>query len=92
MVMNMQRQIQVLHYPTLKTVLLVEEALKKAKEPLSRYAIMKRLGNKVMKPTLDLIISYLEERGMALDTTKGVIWTYSPKEVMRLKISRGLEI
>ncbi|MFH1750811.1 MAG: hypothetical protein ABH863_03980 [Candidatus Micrarchaeota archaeon] len=90
--MKMQRQIQVLHYPTLKTVLLVEDELKKAKEPLSRYAILKRLGNKVMKPTLDLIISYLEERGMVLDTSKGVVWTYLPREAMRLKISRGLEI
>ncbi|MBI5225154.1 hypothetical protein HY989_04760 [Candidatus Micrarchaeota archaeon] len=88
----MQRQIQVLHYPTLKTVLLVEDTLKEAKEPLSRYAIMKRLGNKVMKPTLDLIISYLEERGMVLDSPKGVVWTYSPKESMQKKISRGLEI
>ncbi|MFH1257320.1 MAG: hypothetical protein V1658_00120, partial [Candidatus Micrarchaeota archaeon] len=82
----------VLHYPTLKTVLAVEEVLKEAKEPLSRYAITKRMGNKVMRQTLDVTLEYLTSRGMAMDTEKGVIWTYLPRKQMEAKIAAGREL
>ncbi|MFH0971765.1 MAG: hypothetical protein V1835_04325 [Candidatus Micrarchaeota archaeon] len=87
----MQKQ-QVLHYPTLKTVLAVEEVLREAKEPLSRYAITKRLGNKVMRQTLDVTLNYLANRGMAMDTEKGIIWTYLPRKQMKAKIAKGMEL
>ena len=77
------KTVQVLHYPTLKTVLLVEEILKEAKEPLSRYEIMKRAKNKVMRQTLNTIIGYMEKRGMVLDSEKGIVWTYTPPEKMK---------
>ena len=83
--------VQILHYPTLKTVLLVEEILKNAKEPLSRYEIMKRSENKIMRQTLNTTISYLEKRGMALDSEKGVIWTYTPPGKMRKWLRDSVE-
>ncbi len=82
------KTVQVLHYPTLKTVLLVEEILKEAKEPLSRYEIMKRAKNKIMRQTLNTIIDYMGKRGMALDSKKGIIWTYTPPEKMK-KLLKG---
>lgn len=83
---------QVLHYPTLKTVLLVEEILKEAKEPLSRYELLKRAGNKIMRPTLDVIIEYLEKRFMVLDTPKGIIWVYVPKDMMKRLMDASVEV
>ncbi|MDP2666630.1 MAG: hypothetical protein Q8P05_03970 [Candidatus Diapherotrites archaeon] len=84
--------MQVLHYPTLKTVLLVEEILKEAKEPLSRYELLKRAGNKIMRPTLDVIIEYFEKRFMVLDTPKGIIWVYTPKDRMKKLIQESVEV
>ncbi len=83
--------VQILHYPTLKTVLLVEEILKDAKEPLSRYELLKRAGNKIMRPTLDVIIEYLEKRFMVLDTPKGIIWVYVPKDKMKRLMDASVE-
>ena len=83
--------IQVLHYPTLKTVLMVEEILKEAKEPLSRYEIMKRAKNKIMRQTLNTIIDYMEKRGMVLDSEKGVIWTYTPPAKMKKLLKESVE-
>lgn len=77
------KTVQVLHYPTLKTVLMVEKILKEAKEPLSRYEIMKRAENKMMRQTLNTVIEYMEKRGMVLDSKKGVIWTYTAPEKMK---------
>ncbi|MBN2067558.1 MAG: hypothetical protein JW744_03760 [Candidatus Diapherotrites archaeon] len=84
--------IQVLHYPTLKTVLMVENILKEAKEPLSRYEIMKRSDNKVMRQTLNTILAYLEKRGMVLDSEKGVIWTYTPPSKMKKWLRESVEV
>ncbi len=84
--------VQVLHYPTLKTILMVEEILKEAKEPLTRYEIMKRANNKVMRQTLDTIIDYLEKRGMVLDSEKGIIWTYTPPEKLKRLLRSSVEV
>lgn len=84
--------VQILHYPTLKTVLLVEEILKEAKEPLSRYELLKRAGNRIMRPTLDVIIEYLEKRFMVLDTSKGIIWVYVPKDKMKRLMDASVEV
>ena len=83
--------MQVLHYPTLKTVLAVEHILKDAKEPLSRYEIMKRSKNSIMRQTLNTIIEYLEKRGMVLDSKKGVIWTYTPPAKMKRLLKESVE-
>ena len=84
--------MQILHYPTLKTVLLVEEILKDAKVPLSRYELLKRAGNRIMRPTLDVIIEYLEKRYMILDTPKGILWVYMPKDKMKRLMDASVEV
>jgi len=86
------KTVQILHYPTLKTVLMVENILKKAKQPMSRYEIMKRSENKIMRQTLNTIIEYLEKRGMVLDSEKGVIWTYTPPAKMRRWLKDSVEV
>ena len=82
---------QIMHYPTLKTVLMVEKILKTAKEPLSRYEIVKRSKNKIMRPTLNTIIGYMAKRGMALDSKKGIIWTYTTPEKMNKLLKESVE-
>ncbi|MFH1391957.1 MAG: hypothetical protein ABIH20_06610 [Candidatus Diapherotrites archaeon] len=85
------RTNQVMHYPTLKTVLMIEGILKKAREPLSRYEIIKRSDNKIMRPTLNIIIEYMGQRGMVLDSKKGIIWTYTPPQKMRKLLEESVE-
>ena len=85
-------ETKLIHYPTLKTVLMVEEILKEAKEPLTRYAIMKRTKNKVMRPTLNTVIEYMEQRGMVLDSKKGIIWTYTTPEKMKKLIRESVKL
>jgi phage pi2 protein 07 len=83
---------EVLHYPTLKTVLMVENILREAKEPLTRYEIMKRMKNKVMRQSLNIIIQYLVERNMVIDSEKGVLWVYTPKEKLNEWLKDSVEI
>ena len=83
---------EVLHYPTLKTVLMVEKILRDAKEPVSRYEIIKRMKNKIMRQTLNIIVQYLIERNMILDTDKGILWVYTPPKKMNEWLKDSVEI
>lgn len=67
---------QVLHYPRLDTVLNVEKVIKNAKEPLSKNEIDRRLPKKIMRPTLNLILEYLEESGKITMLKEGILWIY----------------
>jgi len=71
---------------------MVESVLRKAENMISREELKRRLPNKVMHQTLNLILEYLEERGMIIDSRKGILWVYNPSVKLRNAIERGREI
>ena len=82
----------VLHYPTLKTVLEVEKTLKNAELVLTKEEIKRRLPMKIMHQTLNLILNYLEERGMVLQGDKGVLWIYTSSKKLKKEMAKGTEV
>lgn len=78
-------ETMVLHYPRLDTILNVETLIKKAKNPLSKNEIDRRLSKKIIRPTLNLILSYLEESGKITQLKEGIIWIYSKDISSKLK-------
>lgn len=84
--------MKIIHYPSLKTVLMVEKVLKNAETIISREELKHRLPKKIMHQTLNLILRYLEEKGMILDSHKGILWTYNPSPKLKKAIKQGLEI
>jgi hypothetical protein len=85
-------QVQIMHSPTLNTVLMVEGVLQNAREILKVSALKRMLPKQVMHSTLLQILDYLQKSGKILITTKGVVWIFrSPAELERLKRG-GLEI
>ena len=87
-----QIQAQTMHSPTLDTVLMVEHTLQDAKGVIKIAVLKRRLPRKVMHQTLMRILDYLQESGKILITTKGVVWTYTPKDMMERLKKRGLEL
>ena len=85
---------EVLHYPRLDTILNVEKIVRTAMDPLSKNEIDRRLAKKVMRPTLNVILDYLEESGKIARLKEGVIWIYkdeiSPK--LRAKLKKGIAV
>ena len=81
-----------MHSPTLDTVLMVEHTLQDAKEVIKIAELKRRLPRKVMHQTLMRILDYLQKSGKILITTKGVVWTYAPKDMMERLKKRGLEL
>ena len=88
----MRMQTEVVHYPTLKTVLAIEEVVKKANSPISRNQILAKLQTGVMRSTLNLALDYMEKRGMVLETKKGFIWTFNPSKKLEKAEEEGLEV
>ena len=84
--------MQILHSPTLNTVIMVENTLKDAKQIIKVSELKRRLPKKVMHQTLLQILDYLQRSGKILITTKGVLWTYAPREEMERMKKGGLEI
>lgn len=88
----MQMQKEVVHYPTLKTMLAIEEVVRKANTPVSRNQILARLQTGVMRSTLNLVLDYMEKRGMVLETKKGFIWTFNPSKKLEKAEEEGLQV
>jgi predicted component of type VI protein secretion system len=83
---------QIIHYPNLKTMLVVENALRCAETMINREELKKRLPVKIMHQTLNVILEYMEERGMIIDSHKGILWIYNPSPKLQKAIQRGREI
>ena len=84
--------LQVAHSPTLNTVLMVEETLSKAKEPLSLAELKRRLSRQVMHSTLLQVLNYLQESGKIFIGTKGIVWVFAPRPEIEAMKRRGLRI
>lgn len=68
------------HWPTLKTVLMVEKTLKDSDGPISLEELKRKLRKKVMDQTLRLILAYLEDKGCVYIGQKGVSWIENKNE------------
>ncbi len=90
--MELYKQTPVIHYPSLRTVLMIEEVLKKAEIAIDREEIKRRLPVKIMHQTLNVILKYLEDKGLIFDGHKGVLWVYNPSSKLKRAIERGTEI
>ena len=75
---------EVLHYPRLDTVLMIEEAIKNAKEYPSKRQLWLSLKKKVMYQTFSIIIDYLEASNkIIIDRDGAIIWIWDPELVKR---------
>jgi len=90
--MEIYKEKNIIHYPSLRTMLLIEKTLKEADTIIDREELKRRLPVKIMHQTLNLILRYLEERGMILDSHKGILWIYNPSPKLRKAINNAREI
>jgi len=81
-----------IHYPTLKTMLMVEKVLRNAETMIDREELKRRMPSQIMHQTLNLILQYLENRGMIIDSHKGILWIYNPSPKLKKAIELGKEI
>ena len=83
---------QILHYPNLKTVLMVEEILQEADTVISKSELKRRLPTQVMHQTLTLILEYLEESGKIMIGEKGIAWIQQNNPKLKKLLERGVRV
>lgn len=90
--MEIYKMENIIHYPSLKTILMIEKVLKNAETVMDREELKRRLPVKIMHQTLNLILAYLEDKGMIIDSHKGILWIYNPSQKLKKAIENGGEI
>ena len=85
---------KILHYPRLDTVLRVEGIIKQGGGALSKNEIDRRLTKKIMRPTLNVILDYLEDGGKIAILKEGIIWIYKEdiSDNLREKIKNSVKV
>jgi len=78
----------ILHYPTLDSILIVEEAIQHMDYP-KKTELWKSLPKKMMYQTFCLIIDYLETSGkIMIDNDGRVVWIWNPEMIKKIRASR----
>ena len=89
-VKKIERQV---HWPTLNTVMMVEDTLKKMNESIISIAELKRkLPRQVNHITLMVILEYLERSNKIAVTLKGITWIENNNPNLKRAIIQGMEI
>ena len=82
-----------IHWPTLNTVMMVEDTLKKTNESVISIADLKRkLPRQVNHITLMVILQYLEKSGKIVAGLRGISWVYTDNKLLKKLISQGTEL
>jgi len=75
---------EVLHYPQLDTVLMVEEFIKQHSGEFKKRQLWENLPRKMMYQTFCVIFDYLIDSGkLAVDREGKVAWIWNPELVQR---------
>ncbi len=90
--MNKIKENAIIHYPNLKTVLMVEKILKKSNNLLTRKKLKELLPKKIMHQTLNIILQYLEESNKIFDGRKGILWIHNKNKKLQNLINQGIKV
>ena len=81
------------HWPTLNTVIMVEDTLKKMNESIITIAELKRkLPRQVNHITLMVILEYLERSNKIAVTLRGITWIENNNLNLKRAIMQGMEL
>ena len=93
MLQTKQIQERPVHWPTLNTVIMVEDTLKNMNESVISIAELKRkLPRQVNHITLMVILEYLERSNKIAVTLKGITWIENNNLNLKKAILRGVEL
>jgi len=84
---------RIIHSPTLSTILMVEDTLRKQDGPVSIEGLKRALPKKIMDQSLRIILFYLESKGLILIGPKGISWIANddPKFLRMIKKTKVIE-
>ncbi len=80
----------VLHYPRLDTILMIENAIKRADEYPTKAELLRSLPKKIMYQTFNLVIDYLQDSRKVIVTKDGrIVWVFADSAKLRKLLSKS---
>jgi len=77
---------EVLHSPTLESVIMVEKTIEKYSGECGKYQLWRKLPRKMMYQTFLLILDYLILSGkIIIDKDGCVLWIWNPRKIRELE-------
>ena len=80
-----------IHYPNLKTILLIEAFLEKQKSSVSKNYILNNIQKKIMRPTLNVALEYLELSGKISINKHGVEWIFDENKKLKMLLRKAAD-
>lgn len=75
---NVPKRPKIIHYPRLDTIMMIEDAIRSAKEYPTKAELLRHLPKKVMYQTFNLVLEYLQRSNKIIVTKDGrVIWVFA---------------
>ena len=84
--------MNILHYPKLDTILMVEKAIQCSDDYPTRMELWNSLPKKVQYQTFKLILRYLEDSNKIIFNNDKVIWIFANNKKLNELINNSISI
>jgi hypothetical protein len=92
-VVGMPREFKIIHYPRLDTVMMIEDAIRSAKEYPTKAELLRRLPKKVMYQTFNLVLEYLQRSNKIIVTKDGrIVWVFADNKKLRRLLAESKKV
>ncbi len=85
-------QLEVLHEPRLDTIIMVENAIRKARSYPTKNALWKSLARKVQYQTFNRILEYLESSNKIIFDGRRIVWIFPDSPKLRKLIESSVRL
>ena len=82
---------EAIHYPNLKTIIMIESFLQQQSKSVSKNFIFENLPKQVMRQTLNITLEYLELSGKIHSSKKGVEWVFDDNKKLGIALRKAAD-
>lgn len=84
--------MNVLHYPKLDSILMVEKTIQKSKDYPTRMELWKKLPKQMQYQTFKLILDYLEKSNKIVFEEDKIIWIFANNKKLNKLIQEAVRV
>ena len=92
MVNRKKTMMNILHYPKLDSILMVEKTIQKSKDYPTRMELWKSLPKQMQYQTFKLILDYLEKSNKILFEEDKIIWIFANNKKLNKLIQEAVRV
>lgn len=84
--------MNILHYPKLDSILMVEDSIQKSEDYPTRMELWKSLPKQMQYQTFKLILDYLERSNKIMFQEDKIVWIFANSKKLNELISKSISV